>query len=758
MAEKGGKRENAGRKVIGTVINTRIENELLHAIEEEIVGKNRADKIRNCIRLGLRRKSPAIDEKKENNNNAILSFSKSYKLIYGLLEAETMVGIKKLNEVIEKCFFVDTEKDQTMLKEDRILACLEGYPQEIQDKIVRELSKYVWRMDEKTVGSKVVTPHVLGYVFEQVINQKEKGAYYTSEDTTDYISENTILLSIINKSVNSKNLEYTMVKKARFNSNAYSKNNNDNITEIKVLDDLISNNFNLVRLFLDSLNDMDQIIREEVVNCIVNLKIIDPTVGTGAFIVAAIRVLLEVFEGIDVLYPQKTRNQYIKHIFQENIYGVDIMPDAIEILKLRIKLLLRHFGLNEHEINDINLNFRVGNTIFGNCNNLMNNYECIYNANNLQMNYEQWKIIAKPFDWNEEFAEIMNNGGFDCVIGNPPYVEEKKSLFMYYNDYSFKTAGAGNLYAYVIERSFQITSSKGVVGLIVPISLVATPRMSRVRKCIIDKTEKCWISSFADRPASLFAGVHQKLNIFIAMKGNVSKSKVYTSDYLHWTHKERNMLFNNLHFTENSYFDDYDVFLKVGNNIQKSIIKKMLIHKRNLSEYLNQKYGNYSIHLNMRMTFWCKCFLEGKSSNEYKTFYFEDSDTAYILNALFNSSFFFMLWEAVSDCWHITNKDFEFVKFDINSIHEKTRKDLVRLSKELEKDLEKNKEFIGSKQTDYVYQHKKSKFIIDEIDYLLAKCYGFTKEELSYILNYNLEYRMSDELSNYLKGEKRCEE
>ena len=212
MAEKGGKRENAGRKVIGTVINTRIENELLHAIEEEIVGKNRADKIRNCIRLGLRRKSPAIDEKKENNNNAILSFSKSYKLIYGLLEAETMVGIKKLNEVIEKCFFVDTEKDQTMLKEDRILACLEGYPQEIQDKIVRELSKYVWRMDEKTVGSKVVTPHVLGYVFEQVINQKEKGAYYTSEDTTDYISENTILLSIINKSVNSKNLEYTMVK------------------------------------------------------------------------------------------------------------------------------------------------------------------------------------------------------------------------------------------------------------------------------------------------------------------------------------------------------------------------------------------------------------------------------------------------------------------------------------------------------------------------------------------------------------------
>ena len=173
MAEKGGKRENAGRKQIGTVVNTR--------------------------------------------KSTVQAFSKSYKAVYSLLEGNTLDGIKKLNEVIEKCFFVDDENEQVRLPKERIAESLEGYPQEVIDKVAKELSKYVWRMDEKTLGSKVVTPRVLGYVFEQVINQKEKGAYYTSEDTTDYISENTILLAIIEKSCYVNEIKQSMVKKVRKN-------------------------------------------------------------------------------------------------------------------------------------------------------------------------------------------------------------------------------------------------------------------------------------------------------------------------------------------------------------------------------------------------------------------------------------------------------------------------------------------------------------------------------------------------------------
>lgn len=710
MAEKGGKRENAGRKQIGTVVNIR--------------------------------------------KSTVQAFSKSYKAVYSLLEGNTLDGIKKLNEVIEKCFFVDDENEQVRLPKERIAESLEGYPQEVIDKVAKELSKYVWRMDEKTLGSKVVTPRVLGYVFEQVINQKEKGAYYTSEDTTDYISENTILLAIIEKSCYVNEIKQSMVKKVRKNPNAYSKKDSDQVVDIQTIDHIITNNYNLCRVFLDAINEMDEPIRMVIAEQIKGVKIIDPTVGTGAFMVAAIKVLLELHEGMNMPHKIMTRHQYIKHILYHNLYGVDMMPDAIEILKLRVKLLLRHYGLNEHEIDEDSFHFKVGNTIFGNCNENINNYQSMFIANTTPMDFSKWKEIRKPFDWNDEFPEVMNQGGFDCVIGNPPYVEEKKSPFMSYNDYPFMTAGAGNLYTYVIERSFQITSQKGIVGLIVPISLVATPRMAKVRKCMMKETKTCFISSFADRPASLFSGVHQKLNIFIAVKGVCDAPVVYTSEYLHWSHKERNMLFHNLQYIENEFVEGDSIYLKVGNEIQNNIMKKVMSHSTKLSEYLVKKEGNYGIHLNMRMTFWCKCFLEEKASKEYKSFYFDDENTAYILNALLNSSLFFMLWETVSDCWHITNKDFEFVRFDLDSIHDKTKKELIRLSKELEMDLERNKEYIGSKQTDYIYQHKKSKRIIDEIDYLLAKCYGFTKEELSYILNYNLEYRMSDELSNYLEGEK----
>ena len=62
----------------------------------------------------------------------------------------------------------------------------------------------------------------------------------------------------------------------------------------------------------------------------------------------------------------------------------------------------------------------------------------------------------------------------------------------------------------------------------------------------------------------------------------------------------------------------------------------------------------------------------------------------------------------------------------------------------------RTKKYVGSKQTEYEYRHKKSKLIIDQIDEILAAYYGFTPEEVQYIKSYQLKYRMNDELENYL--------
>ena len=90
----------------------------------------------------------------------------------------------------------------------------------------------------------------------------------------------------------------------------------------------------------------------------------------------------------------------------------------------------------------------------------------------------------------------------------------------------------------------------------------------------------------------------------------------------------------------------------------------------------------------------------------------------------------------------MTITDLKNIKLDIDKI--KNKDELIKLNKKLEKDLEKNKKYIGSKQVDYEYKHKYSKSIIDKIDDIINETYNLTDEEKEYIKNYAYIYRMND--------------
>jgi hypothetical protein len=107
-----------------------------------------------------------------------------------------------------------------------------------------------------------------------------------------------------------------------------------------------------------------------------------------------------------------------------------------------------------------------------------------------------------------------------------------------------------------------------------------------------------------------------------------------------------------------------------------------------------------------------------------------------------NSNLFFYFWEVNSDCWHITNRELSTFKFNLTQINDPI---LAKLAIDLEADLEKKKQYVGTVQTEYEYYHKKSKPIIDEIDRVLSQHYGFTPEELDFIINYDIKYRMGGE-------------
>lgn len=549
--------------------------------------------------------------------------------------------------------------------------------------------------------------NVLGQVYEKVINKKELGAYYTSQNTTEYITNNSVIPNLINNwseqdTKLKKYLEgYKQTNKKSLIENAIIKNN------------LYSELFLLVEKFDE----------KHLIETIKNTKIIDISCGSGSFIFSTYKTLNKILA--------KVENKKNTYNFFDNIFGIDIDKEAISILKFRI--LLETLSNSDYEITKKSFdNFIVGNS-------LINNSKS-----------ELFKSEKSIFDFNKNLKKIIKKGGFDIVLGNPPYVEYRKIKPIYTID-EFKTEKCNNLYAFILEKNYDILKENGNLGMIVPISYVSTKRMKPVRKLLSDNSKYQFCSSFADRPSCLFNGVHQKLNIILLEKEKKSKSiTLYTSNYIHWYKEDKNEIFTNIFYKENN-FETSDFIFKTGNEIEVSIINKISFSKNHNILSNTVKTSEFPIWLNMRLCFWNKSFTKSQKSNEYKMFYFKTETDAIIFSALLNSNIFFFYWETISDVWHITLKDLDYFKINFNKLNDYEKTEIVTIYKQLEINLEKNKRKIDSKQTQFEYQHKKDKLLIDKLDMIFKRVFSFTDKELEYIRDYQLKFRLNGELTNYLK-------
>lgn len=433
--------------------------------------------------------------------------------------------------------------------------------------------------------------------------------------------------------------------------------------------------------------------KREKNNILYKYTIFDPTCGTGEFLINAINIKLE------ILKNEKITDEIILKIV-ETMYGNDIDDESIDICKLRI-----YFSL---------------------INKLQNKKSYIKLA----------EIINERFlsvDYIQKSKKIKTK--FDIIVGNPPYVEygkyQKENKCKLENNF-------GNIYADVLKNSINMSNENTVLGYIIPLSYIATPRMNKIRKYIYEKSEKQFLLNFADRPDCLFTGVHQKLTILIFKLGNESK-EIYSSNYKHWYKEERKQLLNGREINKISNYDIMDYIPKIGNKIEESIYKKIYTEEKNNLYNLQDINGN-ELFINMRATFWIKAFTFNPGSNEYKGFKYKDGDYYFIL-CLLNSSLFWLYWTIISDCWHITTKE---LKHCILPNELKDNKIYENLYKKLEHKLEKTKKYIGSKQTNYEYKHKLCKDIIDEIDDCIGETYKLNKEEIKYCKNFALKYRVSE--------------
>ena len=369
------------------------------------------------------------------------------------------------------------------------------------------------------------------------------------------------------------------------------------------------------------------------------------------------------------------------------------------------------------------------------------------------LDYEDWLKSHQPFHWLAEFYQIIKgNGGFDVIIGNPPYVvytkknnESGKAIADIYKLSGYKTLNCNNLYAFVIERSINILSAHKRFGMIVPLSFGAAKNMSSLRSLFSE--ECCYVSSYEIRPSKLFdgaKGAEQRLNIFISHYTDTPSIK--TTNVLRWNADQRNLLFKCIHY-EDSFINER--IWRISSKIEASIYRKYITNKPLLYEISNDikhRIHYRSAGLRYWIIFVRNGFNTESASNKNKGF---DSATKadYYMSAL-NSNLYWWYYSLNYDMFNQT--DANILDFQL-SYNEKIEINIF--AKILEEDLDKNKTLLvtnkkdGDTNVSYAYNKRLSKSIIDKIDKALAEHYGFTEEELDFIINYDIKYRIGDELN-----------
>ena len=243
-----------------------------------------------------------------------------------------------------------------------------------------------------------------------------------------------------------------------------------------------------------------------------NLKILDPACGSGSFLIGAYQFLLDwhrdeyINDGpenwskgkIPRIYKSQKGEWRLttderKRILLNNIYGVDIDHQAVEVTKLSLLLKMlegedeqsigkQMFLFQERVLPDLSNNIKCGNSLIG---------QDFYNNQQMSVIDEEEIYRVNVFDWNAEFSDIMQDGGFHAVIGNPPYVDLKGSPEQELT-YIFRSYDCANnrinLFATFMERSFSLLQrADGYFSMIVPTAVLAQTSYTALRKKILDE-------------------------------------------------------------------------------------------------------------------------------------------------------------------------------------------------------------------------------------------------------------------------------
>ncbi|PKA12102.1 restriction endonuclease subunit R [Leptospira meyeri] len=285
------------------------------------------------------------------------------------------------------------------------------------------------------------------------------------------------------------------------------------------------------------------------------LSLLDPACGSGSFLVGAYTFLLHQYleaysdpKRIDKalktgLIYQVSANTYrlsitVKQtILLSHIYGVDIDPQAVEVTKLSLLLKLMEDENTESAeqlfkhsqvklLPDLSGNIKCGNSLVD---------KDFYEDKNLSLFGKEEMRKVNTFDWKENFSKVFADGGFDVIVGNPPYVRQEilGEEFKTYAKKRYTTyAGTADLYVYFIEKALSLLHPKGIYSIIVANKWMRANYGENLRKFL--KTKRIYkIVDFGDLPVFKSATTYPCiLKLSNEKPKNISVTQLKTLDFV----------------------------------------------------------------------------------------------------------------------------------------------------------------------------------------------------------------------------------
>lgn len=626
-------------------------------------------------------------------------------------------------------------------------------------------SRYNFTIDESDPTDKEIgiDPEMLGKIFENLLeDNKDKGAFYTPKEIVQYMCRESLAAYLCADGVADAGKVRRIMERG------------------------------------DS-EGMGEGEKSALLGRLRAVKVCDPAVGSGAFPMGMMNELLALRSALG---DTEETSEIKKQIVRDNIYGVDIEKGAVDIARLRFWLaiivdekepiplpnldykimrgnsLLESFeGVDLSALTKDDGNFQFAADEIEYLLELLKTYfdkhtekEAIRDSikatvidlvRNRGINASALEKLERMslhdngdfFLWHTWFGDVFNGkdgqGGFDIVIGNPPYgaktSDKEKELYKKYYEaaksYKGISKGSTDTFAVFVNLGYNLLAKNGNLAFIIPMAVTSSDAMTTLHNLLEKNCATIKVSSYSNRPKQIFDAACIRTSVFFFTKTLTTNNHIYTTKLQRRRYTDSiGAIIDGLGYIDSKELKLPGRYAKISLPVEKTILAKLFATGKNIADYADEKGKPFYYRTSGGRYF--NVISDAPTGSTQDKPYFVQNGLNSPIAAILSTSLFWFYCQVYTDGLHIKATEIDtFPLPDFARVPSAKSAAIRAKYAEYLSDIERN---VIRHTTFKEYKLRKSKHLIDQLDDLICPLYGLTAEETEFIKNYEIEFRVEE--------------